>query len=89
MILENKISSQGIHYSRYLMSWLTAGGTFDTSPYWNVKEECKEKYTGFHGFNRWLESLGLPEEEIADIVTMTKGKRELENDIRDFLNALG
>ena len=90
MCIENKISSQGIHYLRYLMSWVKIGGTFNSLPYWTVKEECKEKYMGFHGFKRWLESLELPEEEIRDIISMAgHGKFELECSARDFLKSKG
>lgn len=89
MCIENKLSSQGIHYLRYLMSWIQVGCNFDSEPYWNVKEERSDKYTGRHGFEKWLRSTGLPEEEIKDILSMTgMGKLELESSIRNFLKEL-
>ena len=83
MCIENKESSQGIHYLRYIISWVHEGGTFDTHVYHMTESECKEKYLGYHGFKAWLKSIGLPEEEVKDIVSMCEcGKLELEEAIR-------
>lgn len=88
MCIENKLSSQGIHYLRYLMSWVKIGGNFEPDPYWD-HESGKEKYMGSHGFRMWLRELGLPEEECQDIGSMAgMGKLELESHARKFLNKM-
>lgn len=86
MCIENKVSSQGIHYLRYLMSWINVGGDFDSDHYWDYKSTGKNKWQGFHGFEKWLRSIQLPEEEVKEIISMAgMGKLELEESARKFL----
>lgn len=66
---ENKVTSQGIHYSRYIASWIH-------------ELRSSEKFM----FKKWLESLGLNDEEIKDIYDMyTNGKLELQSSAGKFL----
>lgn len=72
-MFENKLIKD-IHVSRYIASWHVAGGHLGTS----------EK--GRFDFAKWLESLGLTDEEVAYIYNYaTNGKLELENSVRVFL----
>lgn len=66
-----------VHASRYIASWHVAGGTLGTEP------------GGRFDFADWLESLGLPDREVAYIYEFaTCGKLELETSARTFLNTL-
>ena len=68
----NKLSSKGIHYSRYIASWANEGGTFYRSGLWDFKD--------------WLRSMNLNEEEIEDISFIaTNGKMELEDSAAKFI----
>ena len=84
MCIENKVSSQGIHYLRYLMSWVNSGGDFNSDHYWD--DRGQDKWKGVHGFQKWLETLGLNEEEIKEMFSMAgMGKLELEYSARKFI----
>lgn len=71
-MFENK-RIQGIHISRYIMSWVRQGG-----------ELKKESIDDFHN---WLSSLGtLTEEEISDIEFIAlNGKLELELSAKQYI----
>lgn len=67
---ENKVSSQGIHYSRYIASWVN-------------ELRHPEKFSFRQWLS---EELKLPEEEVKDIYDMyTNGKLELEVSASKFL----
>ena len=71
-MFENKISSQGIHYSRYCASW---------------NKEVKYAYgrgTPIKvGMDEWLIEIGLPKDEAREIVNFNiNGKLELEESAR-------
>lgn len=70
-MFENKTTSNGVYYSRYIASWLKAGG------------EQADKYA----FRDWLDSLGyLTDEEINDITFLKEnGRLELETSVRKFV----
>lgn len=73
-MFENKATSVGIFYTRYIMSWIRVGGTIP-------------KRGPLEPFETWLRSLGhLTEEEIRDIKNLaTEGKMELESNAKKFL----
>lgn len=69
---ENKKTEDGVRYSRYIASWLKAGGS--------LRHDINSD------FNKWLESLGLSDDEVKDICDMARsGKRELEDSAWDFI----
>lgn len=70
-MFENKLTHNGIRYSRYIASWKRMGGKI---------------YRGGL-FERWLrEKEQLNEEEISDILHMAEcGKLELENSAKMFM----
>ena len=71
-MFENKLIN-GIHKSRYIASWLKAGGTL---------------YYGndFDDFFTWLLSEGMTENEAHEIVFLAmNGKMELENSAKQFM----
>lgn len=85
----NKISSQGIPYFRYLLSWVEAGGDFNSYHYWQKSEESN-KWKGSHGFRKWIDTLPLDEEEKREIRVLSgMGKLELESSVRDFFKKMG
>lgn len=76
MDFENKLSSEEVHYSRYIASFIKA---------------CSEmKITFNYGlFYNWLISLGLQEDEIMSIVMFAfNGRLELEENARKYLTNL-
>ena len=70
-MFENKLTHNGIHYSRYISSWKQAGGKI---------------YRGGL-FERWLREIEqLTEEEISDILFIAEnGKLELECSAKMFI----
>ena len=69
---ENKVSSCGIHYSRYIASWYRSGGDF-----------CNRDSDGF---KLWAMSTGVTKEEADDMwFIATNGKMELEDSAEAFL----
>ena len=85
----NKISSQGIPYYRYVVSWVNAGGDFNSYHYWK-NSDGPEKWRGYHGFAKWIETLPLNEEEKREIRVLSgMGKLELESSVRDFFKEMG
>ena len=71
-MFENKLIN-GIHKTRYIASWLKAGGSL---------------YFGedVDNFREWLLSTGLTEDEAQDIVYLaTNGKLELESTAKKFV----
>lgn len=77
-MFENK-RYRTIYYSRIIMSWVRAGGTFD------------KHGEGYDRFKSWLESLiidseHIPEEVIDEIMFLAmNGKMELEDDAKKFM----
>ena len=76
-MFENKKTQKGgIHYSRYIASWLRMGGRIPDGGVYNSQL-----------FIRWLESEGLTPEEINDVMRIVdNGKMELEFSASKFLN---
>lgn len=72
-MFENKLI-KGVHITRYIMSWIRAGGTLS------------HRGGGYWKFENWLKSLGLDKDEIHDIMEVAyNGKLELENSAREFI----
>ena len=73
-MFENKIIKGYCHATRFIMSWIRAGGTL------NVRG-------GSYGdFDNWLKSLGLSDEDIEPILILAlNGKLELEVSARRFI----
>ena len=72
---ENKIASNGVHYSRIIASWMKEASSFGMKRY--IYEDQ---------FQRWLGSLGLTETEQYEIYYLaTNGKMELESNAYKFL----
>lgn len=87
--IENKMSSQGILYIQYILSWINVGGNLETDIYWNGTSWA-DKPNGYKDFRKWLNSLGLPEEEIKEICSMAGlGKLELEDHAKKFMKEAG
>ena len=78
MDFENKLTHNGIHYSRYIASWTRV-----------CKFTSDYRLLYFNSlFEDWLRSEGLNDEEIKDIVRIAiNGKMELEDSVRRFLKA--
>ena len=73
-MLDNKLSSEGIPYSRYIASWRKTGRQISY-------RRCPE--SGFWG---WLKSRGLSDDECWGIINLgTTGKLELEDDARKYI----
>ena len=75
-MFENKLTHNGIHYTRYIMSWIRSGGDLNL---------CKSS-----NFAKWLkESQQLTDEEIRDICEIaTNGKMELEDSVKLWLKGM-
>jgi len=72
-MFENKII-KGIHVTRFIMSWIREGGTLD------------DMRGDYYDFQQWLESLGLSESEVNNILEISKnGKLELEISAKNFI----
>ena len=75
-MFENKVIN-GIHATRYIMSWVHEGGKLGVS------------YRSNDNFRRWLLSLGLTEDESKYIVHLANnGKLELEYSANKFLESM-
>lgn len=73
---DNKISSQGIHYSRYGASYRKELEKLGMRFYWSE-------------FIDWLIKIGLREDEVYDIANMAEcGKLELETSAMVYLTNL-
>lgn len=67
-----KTQSEGVHLSRYIISWLKEGGNLN-----DVYEET---------FEAWLRSHELTDEEISKLKFMMEcGKMELEHSAYDWM----
>ena len=74
-MFENKLTHNGIHYSRYIVSWINGGGKIST---------CGRNPL-FREFLRDVEN--LTEDEIRDIIELaTNGKMELERNVAWFFS---
>lgn len=72
-MFENKVIN-GVHTSRYIMSWLRSGGTFG------------RRGEGYYEFKEWLDSLGLEDEDAEYIVQLARnGRMELETSAKLFI----
>lgn len=73
-MFENIMINGYIYATRFIASWIKAGGTFN-------------KFGDFIKFENWLKSLELSKEDIRCIKFLaTNGKLELEEDAKRFLN---
>ena len=62
-----------VHSSRYIASWLRAGGKLKTGK--DVSD-----------FKKWLKSLGLSDEEVRQVWYLaTNGKLELQENAKKFI----
>lgn len=70
-MFENKLDSKyGIHYTRWIMSWIREGGS------------CRD----LPGFISWLDTLNLDDEDINNMsFMMSNGKMECEDSAKKFL----
>ena len=77
-MFENKKTTKGIYYSRYIASWLRIGGRIPGRG---------KRFQNVQLFTRWLSEVeGLNEKEIADILFLAEnGKMELEDSAKKFL----
>ena len=76
MDFKNKLTHNGIHYSRYIASWTKVCRRTDGR---------RLLYFG-SAFEEWLRSEGLTDEEVNDIQLMaTNGKLELEESAKRFV----
>lgn len=74
MLENNKTKLEGVHYSRYIISWVNA-----------CKSQGKIAYFG-DLFEKWLEKEGCTADEIHLISEIAKmGRMELEKSAADFL----
>ena len=70
----NKVIGEYTYASRFIMSWVRSGGTFDIHG------------RGYYDFEKWLESLGLEEDDIQCILNLARnGKLELEISAKKFI----
>ena len=71
-MFENGLAN-GVHYSRYIMSWVRMGGS------------CSKR-AGYSMFEDWLKSSNLEPEDIENITHMAQnGRMELETSAARFL----
>ena len=76
-MFENKVINGYIYATRFIMSWVRSGGTFD------------KLGKGYNDFRGWLESLDLKTEDIEDIMFLAQnGKLELEESAKNYLKHL-
>lgn len=74
-MFENKQINGYTYASRFIMSWVRAGGTF------GLRGE------GYDDFREWLVSLGLSDEDVEYVVDLAQnGKLELEMSAKKFIN---
>ena len=73
-MFENKVINGYTYSTRFIMSWVRSGGTFD------------EHGKGYDDFRNWLESLELKTEDIKDIMFLAlNGKLELEVSAKNYM----
>ena len=76
-MFENKVINGYTYATRFIMSWVRSGGKFDKSG------------KGYGDFRKWLESLGLENRDIRDIMFLAQnGKLELEESAKNYLKHL-
>ena len=76
-MFENKVINGYTYATRFIMSWVRSGGSFDTLE------------NGYDDFRGWLESLGLENRDIRDIMFLAQnGKLELEESAKNYLKHL-
>ena len=72
-MFENKIINDYTYASRFIMSWVRAGGVFSVR-------------SGYGDFEDWLKSLELSDDDVQYIVNLARnGKLELEESARLFI----
>ena len=65
----------GVHVSRYIMSWVRCGGTLG------------KRGQGYDDFDKWLKTLGLGDDDRRYICNFaSNGKLELEESVKRFLD---
>lgn len=70
------VKVKGIHATRYIMSYIRMGGNLN-------------KRAGQSEFENWLKSLGLNEDEIYSITSISSnGKMELEMSAAKFIETM-
>ena len=75
-MFENKIINNYAHASRFIASWIRAGGDLRTGK-------------DLHNFRKWLLSMGIKKDDADYIEFLAEnGKLELQDNARDFLNKL-
>ena len=77
-MFENKVDKvYGVHYSRWIMSWIREGGYFVSTG------------TGYWQFKEWLKSMNVDKDDIDAIMEMAmNGKMEFEHSAWDFIQEL-
>ena len=75
MNFENKLTHNGIHYSRYIASWTKTLRRNHMRPWFGTL------------FQEWLKTQGLTVEEIDEITLLAgNGKLELEESVQRFID---
>ncbi len=76
MTFENKLTHNGIHYSRYIASWVKILRRNHMRPWFGSL------------FEQWLrETQGLNDDEVAEIILLAgNGKLELEESVQRFID---
>ena len=76
-MFENKVIDGYVYATRFIMSWIRSGGKFDN------------RGKGYNDFRGWLESLGLEDRDINDIMFLAQnGKLELEVSAKNYITNL-
>ena len=76
-MFENKVIDGYVYATRFIMSWIRSGGKFD------------KHGKGYYDFRGWLESLGLEDRDINDIMFLAQnGKLELEVSAKNYITNL-
>ena len=76
-MFENKVIDGYVYATRFIMSWIRSGGKFD------------KRGKGYGDFRGWLESLGLEDRDINDIMFLAQnGKLELEVSAKNYITNL-
>ena len=76
-MFENKVINGYTYATRFIMSWVRSGGTFD------------KHGKGYGDFRNWLKSLELKTEDIEDIMFLAQnGKLELEVSAKNYITNL-
>ena len=81
MFENKKTKKHGVHYSRYIASWLRKRGRLIEGDFIEYDD-----YGNCGRFAKWLRSIGLDEDEISDICRMAQcGQIGLEMSAERFI----